>query len=94
MLLHDGVESQITVPSSGVLQGVIILSTLRFLKNPPLLNNSPSTLYRILEFTDDVKLFMNIESILDCMTLQADKNQLVSWGKGLIFKLNFQEKLK
>lgn len=31
---------------------------------------------------------MNIQSILDFMTLQADKKQLVSWGERLVFKRN------
>lgn len=61
--LFDGVKSKINVPSSGVPQGAI-LSTLLI---PLLLNNPPSILHqvKILESAEDVKLFMNIQSILD-----------------------------
>jgi len=64
-----------------------ILSTLLI---SLLVNNPPSILHhiKILEFVDDVKLFMNIQSILDFVTLQADKKQLVSWGECLGFKRN------
>jgi len=68
--LFDGFKSQINVPSSGVPQGAISSTLLISLS----LNNPPSIIHKIklLESAEDVKLFMNIQSILDFVTLQAE----------------------
>lgn len=39
-------------------------------------------------FFDDIKLFLKIDSLTDCMHLQEDLNRLVVWGDTIGLSLN------
>lgn len=43
---------------------------------------------RLLCFADDMKLFMSIESLKNCVKLQSDFNRFVDWSKSIGLELN------
>jgi hypothetical protein len=55
-----------------------------------LVNSASSVLQhaKLLIFADDMKLYLNIRSINDCLRLQADLNRLVDWGNSVGLQLN------
>lgn len=84
-----GSSSSPFIPSSGVPQGAV-LSPLLFAL---FVNSAPSVLRhaKLLMFADDIKLYLQINSINDCSLLQQDLTNLVSWGESLGLSLNISK---
>lgn len=55
-----------------------------------IINNSPSILLHveILVFANDIKLFINIPSSLDCVKFQTNLDRLISWVQSICHQLN------
>jgi len=84
-----GVKSNIIDVPSGVPQGGH-LSPLLFAL---FVNDIKSSLVncRFLLFADDLKLFLKIQSLKDCLLLQEDLNSLVSWANNRGLELNISK---
>lgn len=46
---------------------------------------------RILCFADDIKLYLRVGSIDDCLHLQSDLNSFVNWLKNISLSLNISK---
>ena len=81
-----GEKLDIFMATSGVPQGGHLLPMLFSL----FVNNTKSVLQhcRLLCFTDDMKLFVKINSLDDCLLLQSDLDRFVKWGETLGLALN------
>lgn len=79
------VKFQISALSSGVLQCAILSPIIFSIGQQCTLSIS---LYKILVFLDDIKLFINNQPSLDCVQLQTGRDRLVSWSEGLSLQLN------
>ena len=81
-----GTKSQIFTASSGVPQGGH-LSPILF----SLFINSVSNIphhCKLLCFADDIKLFLRVDSLIDCTHLQEDLDRFVVWGNAIGLSLN------
>jgi hypothetical protein len=84
-----GSSSNVFSPSSGVPQGAVLSPFLFAL----FINSATSVLLKakLLIFADDMKLYLRINSLSDCLQLQADLDRLVTWGESLGLSLNIQK---
>ncbi|KAF0763694.1 putative RNA-directed DNA polymerase [Aphis craccivora] len=82
-------KSEVIHPSSGVPLGEHLSSLLFSL----FVNSAFSSLKhcQLLCFADDMKLFMKISSITDCLNLQNGLNNFVAWSESLGLSLNISK---
>jgi hypothetical protein len=82
----NGVNSQWLPVLSGVPQGSIMGPLLFLLYIDDI--SSSLNYSKIMVFADDTKLYMTINSELDCHKLQADLNEIINWSKTWKMNLN------